>query len=47
MYLKQPVIGGWQACSRWANGLAVPDVTDKKSGLLKHLARRNAVTTGA
>ncbi len=38
---------GWQAHCRWVNGLPVPDVSDKKSGLLKHLVARNGSTAGA
>jgi hypothetical protein len=47
MYLAVAASGDWKSFSTWAHGLAVPDISDKKSGLLKHLARRNVVTTGA
>jgi hypothetical protein len=47
MYLKLANVGGRQANCRQGSSLAVPDITDKKSGLLKHLARRNGLTTGA
>ena len=30
----------WQSLCKWLNGLAVPDVSDKKRGLIKHFEKR-------
>lgn len=41
--MKKP---GWEENCRWLNGLAIPDVSDKKREYIKHMGRRLGIYNG-